>query len=108
MPIPNHVQLKDPWRVLEHGRAEAVDLQLQCELAPGHVLYGAEVRAVAARIDRDDVLFELNTSASQLAQVHLTWSTTPATNLFPITKLFPGWDDWVREKLIPDCEEYAG
>src|ERR1700744_4248299 len=108
MSIPKHVELSEPWRALEHERAEAMDMQLQLELAPDHLLYGAEVKAVAKRIDKDDVLFELNGVGNLLAQVHLTWSKKPVTNPFPATKLFPGWDEWVREKLVPDCKKYAG
>lgn len=50
-----------------------------CHRHPGQrhgpycVLYGLTARAVAARIDRDDVLFEIEGADMALAVVHLTW-----------------------------------
>jgi hypothetical protein len=105
MPIPTHVQLKDPWRALSPEREEIMELQLQHELAPGHVLYGRRLRAVAERIDRDDVLFELIAPQNQLARVHLTWSRNQQSNPYPTTKLFLSWEEWVRNELSLDCED---
>lgn len=108
MPVPMHIQLTLPWRSLSESRAEALSLGLTRELSPGHELYGIVARAIAARIDQDDVLFELRGHEKLLAVVHLTWSQRSEQNSkYPRTHLFGGWDDWVREKLIPDHEAYS-
>lgn len=60
MPLPGHIRLTPPWQPLSDSRAEAFSLELMRELSPGHELYGIVAKAIAARIDRDDVLFELS------------------------------------------------
>jgi hypothetical protein len=108
MAVPSHIQLVTPWQHLAENRAEEVSLELKRELSSAHVLYGIEARAIAGRIDRDDILFELSGFEKQLAVVHLTWSQkSEQDSKYPMTKLFAEWDDWVREKLLPDHEDYG-
>jgi hypothetical protein len=62
--IPDDIEMLPPWRVIEdspeiQNRADALSARLASEVPPKHVLYGLKVRAVATRIDRDDVLFEV-------------------------------------------------
>lgn len=109
MPIPDNIKLLTPWRVIDDSqeaanRAERLSTRLQSEVPPKHVLYGLKVAAVATRIDRDDVLFELAGGDMPLAVVHMTWrkETDPR---WPNTKLFRNWEQWVREEMIPAHEE---
>ena len=81
--------------------------QLQRELPSGHVLVAVKTRAVAMAINRDDVLFELIDHVHPLAVVHLTWSQKAQLDArWPTTHFFANWDDWVRERLIPDSSEF--
>ncbi|HEY2170414.1 MAG TPA: hypothetical protein VGJ30_12360 [Candidatus Angelobacter sp.] len=108
MPVPKNVQLTKPWQELPADQVSVLAAQLHRELSPRHVLYGAEARAVVARVDRDDVLFELIWHAKQLAQVHLTWSQRPPDDpKWPAVQFFATWDDWVQEKLLRDHEDYG-
>lgn len=108
MPVPGHIQLTPPWQPLSDSRAEAFSLELMRELSPGHELYGIVARAIAARIDQDDALFELSGHEKHLAVVHLTWGERSEHNSkYPRVQFFAGWDDWIREKLIPDHEAYS-
>ena len=64
MSFPDDIEMLPPWRVIEgspeiQNRADALSAELASEVPPKHVLYGLKVRAVATRIDRDDVLFEV-------------------------------------------------
>lgn len=79
---------------------------MQSEVPERHVLHGLKVRAIATRIDRDDVLFEVEGGQMPLAVVHMTWrkETDPR---WPRTKLFRCWDDWIRNDMLPAHEEYG-
>jgi hypothetical protein len=107
MPIPPHVRLEQPWQAVSPDRASRLTSQLQRELSKEHVLSGVKTRAVAMRTNRDDVLFELIDHVSPLAVVHLTWSQKAQSDArWPTTHFFANWDDWVRERLIPDSAEF--
>jgi hypothetical protein len=58
------------------------------------------------RIDRDDVLFEIEGAEMPLAVVHLTWNkeTNP---LWPHTKFFQDWEHWVRSDMLLNHEAYS-
>jgi len=81
--------------------------QLNREFSPGHVLYGVEAKAVAKATNRDDMLLELYDHSKSLAVVHLTWSKkVQADPCWPTVRFFATWDDWVRDRLIPDSAEF--
>jgi hypothetical protein len=107
MPIPSNLSLLEPWQALSVDEAAMLTSQLRRELAPGHVLFAIQAKAVAKTANRDDVLFELSDHAKPLAAVHLTWSKkAQADSRWPTVQLFASWDDWVRERLIPDHADY--
>lgn len=108
MAIPTNIEILPPWKVIEptpDGAPGFHATELYKEICAGHVLYGVKVKAVALRVDRDDVLFELVDQKCPLAVVHLTWrkETTPA---WPSAKLFESWERWVRDEMIPSHEDY--
>ena len=96
-----------PWQIIEDSknRAEYLSHQLESDVPPKHILYGLKARAVAFRIDMDDVLFEISDGQMPLAVVHMTWrkETDPR---WPTTKLFESWEQWVRDEMLPAHEEY--
>jgi hypothetical protein len=49
----------------------ALTAELDCELAPGHMLHGTEWTIVARALPQDDVIVA---TESHVALVHLTWA----------------------------------
>jgi hypothetical protein len=106
--VPAQLELLVPWEVFldsSEKRAELLSAELASELCPGHALYGSRARAVAARIDRDDVLFELEGGDMPLAVVHLTWAKESDPR-WPLTRFFASWEQWASEEMFPAHEEY--
>lgn len=63
----------EPWdHPLDEERAQALERELRREVSGRHVLWGRSCTVIAARGDRDDVLFLVD--GVRLAIVHLTWS----------------------------------
>ena len=112
MSIPDGIEFLTPWRLIEdsheiQNRAGRLSERLQSEVPEKHVLHGLKVRAIATRIDRDDVLFEIEGSGEMcLAVVHMTWRKESDPR-WPDTTLFQSWDDWVRNEMLPAHEEYG-
>ena len=108
--IPANIEILKPCYPLDRPhmevRAQQLSAALEKELSPGHVLYRVAANAVATRIDRDDVLFEIEDDENCLAVVHLTWQreTDPS---WPTVKLFRSWDQWASEEMMPAHQAYA-
>jgi hypothetical protein len=101
MVVPGNIEISSPWRILapsEADDAERLTAELARELTPGHPLHGLKVKAIARRIDRDDILYEVDDASSPLAMVHLTWSkgTDPR---WPKAKLFRSWEHWFNDEM---------
>ena len=63
----------EPWdHPLDEERTQALERELRREMSGRHVLCGRSCVVIAARGDRDDVLFLVD--GARLAIVHLTWS----------------------------------
>lgn len=108
MSIPTAIEILKPWRALgvsDAGQAERLSNEFRSEVPLGHVLHGATVKAVAIRVDRDDVLFEVESALLPLAVVHLTWKRE-TDQRWPTTKFFATWDDWVRDEMLPAHQSY--
>jgi hypothetical protein len=104
--VPEGMVFRAPW----HASTGTLHYELYGECGPGHKLYGVVARQVATRGDCDDVLFELfgENAPAQFAVVHLTWGSRPDRNLpFPSTGLYASFEEWVRECMIPEAEEWA-
>jgi hypothetical protein len=80
------------WYAVESAtEREWAEDELRRELAPGHVLHGVNVTAIARRWRRDDILFQLQDG--RFAQVHLT--RRPETNpTWPDTQIYSTLKDW--------------
>jgi len=74
MTIPDASEILLPWQIISDS-ADAVRLstELSSEVPPNHALYGLKATAVANRIDRDDVLFNVDGGSASFAVVHLSW-----------------------------------
>jgi hypothetical protein len=62
----------EPW--YSPHNPTSLEEQLQRELPPGHALVGIPIRAIAQRVDCDDVLLQLGDGSDRVAIVHLTFS----------------------------------
>jgi len=67
---------RDPWVPVSKDHAPLLKGELSRELPAGHALYGRHARAIARRLDRDDVLFLLD-GGPCVAVVHLTYLSQP-------------------------------
>ena len=109
MSIPDNIEMLTPWQIIEdsaENRPQRLSDRLKSEAPPKHVLYGLKARAVATRIDTDDVLFEIESGQMPLAVVHMTWRKETDPH-WPGTKLFQSWDQWVRDEMLPAHKEYG-
>ncbi len=98
-------QWLDPWIPVSSGGA--LERELSTELPPTPLLTGVSLRAIARRLDNDDVLFELTGHDKPLAVVHLSYRREADPQL-PWTVLFDSWEDWVENCMEPDHEEVFG
>jgi hypothetical protein len=98
-------QWLDPWIPVSSGGA--LERELAMELPARHILKGIPLRAIARRLDNDDVLFELADHEKPLAVVHLSYKRETDPQL-PWTVLFDSWEDWVENCMEPDHEEVFG
>jgi|SRR5580692_5607677 hypothetical protein len=92
----------EPWRALPPERAEAFLGEVQLELSPGHLLYGANLTAIAVSRLADDVLFRLDDG--RVAGVHLTWRGGAEQNPWPSHRIYTSFEEWAQQVMIPDHE----
>jgi hypothetical protein len=93
MAVPDTLEILLPWQRISDSpnRVEGLSAELSSELSPEHVLFGLKASAVANRIDRDDILFEIDGGNAPLAEVHLSWQRKSDPR-WPTTRLFSSWD----------------
>ena len=86
--------LPDPWQPAGED-ASALERELCMELSAGHPLHGHSCRALARRLDCDDVLFEVG--SKQLGVVHLTWRGRAEIDpTFPATSFYECFEDFAK------------
>ena len=109
MTVPPDFTFLTPWRELRDSEPglnrKKLLSELRKEVPVGHVLHGVKANAIATRADQDDVLFELEGGEKVLAVVHMTWKVETDPQ-WPRTRLFSSWEEWVREAMRPDHEDY--
>ena len=66
-------QWTNPWQAIQPGCEARLETELKLEFPSGHALQRGAARAVARRMDCDDVLFELSGITTSYAVVRLTW-----------------------------------
>jgi len=99
---------RDPWVPVSKDHAPLLKGELSRELPAGHALYGHHARAIARRLDRDDVLFLLD-GGPCVAVVHLTYLSQPEqTPEWPWARVFANLEEWVQLCMLRDHAEYTG
>ncbi|MBF0503325.1 MAG: hypothetical protein HQM09_24615 [Candidatus Riflebacteria bacterium] len=95
----------EPWRAIKDEGMDLVS-ELKIEVSVQHVLFNRHAVAIACRCDCDDVLFRLDDGSC--AVVHLTWSGKREQDPgFPSTTIHNTLEDFVRDIMLPDAEEYG-
>ncbi len=103
-------EFKEPWVVVGKFASNLV-VELEREIVRNHPLFGRKVQAIAQRTDSDDVLFAVECDAGpvQYAVVHLTWSGEPELDTrWPDTKTYESFEEWSRDRMMPDHQEFVG
>lgn len=106
------LELLEPWERVKDGRG--LEAELARELPPGHRLFGRTMRAVARRIDQDDVLFVAEPAGGgpfrdgprEVAIVHLTWNKEVDPR-WPSTHVLSSLEAFVGE-MLDDHADYVG
>ncbi len=83
----------------------SVNNELKREVCNKHILFSVDAQAIARRCDCDDVLFKLSNFTHQYAVVHLTYSRE-SDSTFPITELYVDLEDWVKNRMLLDNQDY--
>lgn len=98
--------LKMPWIAEDNG--EPLEAELKREMRTDGLLYEKQVKAIARRIDCDDVLFSVEDPDYPLAVVHLTWAgKTDQNKGWPEITQYCGWEAWRTACMLPDAEDYG-
>jgi len=96
----------EPWEeAADDAQRRHFETELQSELAEGHVLFGRQVTMLAQRVDRDDVLFEID-GGPRVAVVHLTYSAETSPR-YPMTKLYESLGEFMLLRMRADHEDYS-
>jgi hypothetical protein len=91
-----------PWVPVDQQDEDLVR-ELECEVGDRHALWGRKTRALARRIDADDVLFEINGDDISYAVVHLRWSGKRELDpRWPRVGFFPSLELWSAEWMLKE------
>jgi hypothetical protein len=91
----------EPWTDSVPGMEEELDR----EVSAHHPLYHINARAVARRMDNDDVLFYLLDHQPPLAVVHLTWREENSPD-WPYTLFYDSIEDFRTRRMRADALDF--
>jgi hypothetical protein len=81
--------------------------ELQNEISENHILNGIDLIVTARRLDKDEVLFQLQEDPNKYVHVHLTWRGDKELNTnWPISRVFNSFEEWAKEVMLLDNKEY--
>ncbi len=97
----------DPWAAVSEY-AHNLEQELSREVTAGHPLFMCKPRAIAQRIDNDDVLFQVDSTEHPYVVVHLSWTGEPENDpKWPDAQLFSTWHEWVEKRMKLDNAEFS-
>lgn len=93
----NNLEFLPPWEETE----APLDDELEKEINEQHPLFGKSAKAIARRVDCDDVLFKFG--EEEYAVVHLIWSgKKEASREFPYTRIYKHWTAVYEDVILRD------
>jgi hypothetical protein len=99
-------QYLEPW-VSVSDEVDHLESELRREISPEHPLFKFKTRALARRVDCDDILFEIESHESPFAVVHLTFSGSRENDShWPYTKFFQSFQEWIDSCMMLDHQDY--
>lgn len=102
----NKLELLEPWEAVD-DLAAVLKNELAKELHENHDLFQKPLQAIAKRIDRDDVLFQLS-EEEKYAVVHLTWKAKQEDSAeYPTTEFYNHWTDLYEQRILPDYRDWV-
>jgi hypothetical protein len=102
-----NLEFLEPW--VSASDDSLIHAELQKELSNAHILFQKELVLVGRSLQTDDFLFKIDNSDFEYCIVHLTWSSKKETNpIFPSTKFYKNWEEFVEQEMRPIHEEYFG
>jgi len=102
------IKFKPPWVGVTPKERQQLEVELAQEVCLLHPLASLDREVVARRTDTDDILVAINPHLCECAQVHLTWSGKTEMNPeVPSMELQATFQDWVRERMLPDHKAYT-
>jgi hypothetical protein len=105
------MEFVEPWFSIEKFGAAIADgliAELKLEVSENHLLFNQTVTVLARRLDCDDILFKLENPKGQFAVVHLTGIGKRESNaIFPRTKIYSSFEDFVKNRMQPDALEFS-
>jgi hypothetical protein len=98
------MRLPRGWVAVSPEHASKLEAELRRELTRSHPLRGLDLRAIARRDGRDDVLFRAPGTDLTVYAVHLTWNveTDPT---WPHTIRYASLDDFCERWPLEDSDE---
>ena len=99
-------EVLDPWTEID-GSGDKFVSELIKEMRNDDELYGNTFKAIAQRIDCDDVLFRIKNQEKMLAVIHLSWSGhTDPNKGWPSRTIYSDLNTWKDKCMVPDYEDY--
>ena len=96
----------EPWEAVSDD-ASVFEAEVRREVTRGHPLFGIVCRALARRIDRDDIAVACLDGSDRFAVVHHTWSGEPETDpSCPHTTFYPN-EAALQRQVDLDHAEYV-
>ena len=100
-------ELLTPWEPIDSAASAKFEDEYAVEIGKAHPLYGVPAKAIARRVDRDAVLFQLLRHLCDYAVVQLTWSgreeSDPAR---PACQIYADDGDLMEQCIRPTHQEY--
>jgi hypothetical protein len=89
-----------PWDEIAPEIQRYFEQELQREVGRNHPLDQVSAKAIARRIDRDDVLFAL--ADGRCVVVHLAFAGRETRSDYPSARFFESIESWVENCMRPD------
>lgn len=81
--------------------------ELHKEISKNHIIYGADLDAIARRKSKEEVLYQYKTNPHKYVQVHLTWKMDKEIDSrWSRTREFNSFDHWVNGVMLIDNKGY--